>query len=880
MSNAVSERLNLLQKTLIELALREDWCYKYAKFATEGHQSLLVHSLNVFSVTRILGEHLFNLDLDGILVACLGAFFHDYQKSDDKWQEAVISFISGEQLTENNILGHDDGSPRQLERLGKLLDRIKNDLSTFGYEDPVDVLAKRILNIVVYTHDTDNRAKAVRRRSEVGPVDPLVPVIRLADSIASIKEPSEIVRKTRDLDLPQGKQVSFDYHEISVIRGLTTSFLNEAVIELMCEHGYVSLLHFGNGVAYISTRSEKKSIDAKKQLEKLIDCQVEKFKNSDIYERGMTNAVIGPLTQTKWPCIQVVREEDIPAIIRYLASMPAMNKDSKYGASVASRAKKNQVEDVNHFVALTGSERDSILASMTSDFNLFLYVADFLRSYRGFAASAGRETEFVSRVDSIMSEMKIQLTLDEMGDVTHTTSLDRRIEVVEKLWDLKNENLHLDKDRREILVNRFIKVLCSVIAEFGELAPPLFNQEAKDLLLADIKYAPLQILGNEETVQLAEQSYQNYKNGKNQKHRICSFCGAAGVENAAATLFGDGSQKFSNYIPGGCRIGEGRKAQVCALCLVEATLRAFFFPSAPETTMIVIPDLSLSPAINKEWAEGVKSFIRTGQVGLSPGSTWNMIRVYTALARKETINNASVLASMLRPTSKNVKNLAKHLRSQMGEPDRVRYKVLVSEPEKCTFEDIAQAHLSGNIRLHDAHLKDFRVPQMSQGTAYMTPGHIFLFFRNRLHLDYSESASTVSLRAYLLSLIISKVFNARVIVVNGYQPISDLSIKGLVRIQLPAPAAIALSDLGISGEIYLHELRNALQKLSTLVLISLGYVGGLGKDRLLRLATMNRGAILRRSEIEDWSKLKVWQKRRLIELLYVLPAVVEDRARV
>jgi hypothetical protein len=880
MSKDPLERLELLQKPLIELALEEEWCYKYAKFAVDGSQSLLIHSLNTYSVTRVLGEHLFDLDSDDMLVACLGAFLHDYQKSDDEWQSAAISFMSGNRAIENDVFDHDNGSPEQLERLGKFLNRIKDDLSAFGYEVSVDTLAKRILNIVVYTHDTDNHAVAMRRRSEVGPIDPLASVIRLADSIASIKEPSEIVRKINDLDLPQGKKVVFDYHEISMIRGLTTSFLNEAIIELMSEHGYVPLLYFGNGVTYISTRTRKESNGAKKRLEELIDCQVNRFKDSDIYKRGMTNAVIGPLTQTKWPCIQLVSEEDTPNIIRYLASMPAMNKDSDYGSSVASRAKKNQAKNIDRFVALTGSEQNSILALMTSDFNLFVYVADFLKLYRGFSASADKEENFVSKINKLLIEENIGPSLDEISDVAHTTPLDRRLEVVEKLWKIKNEDLHLKKDRREILVNQFIKILRRVIAEFGDLTPPLFNQEAKDLLLADIKYAPLRLLNNEELVQLAESPNQRYINGKDQRHRICSFCGARGVENAPATLFGDGSQKFSNFIPGGSKIGGGRKAQVCALCLVESTLRAFFFPSAPATTMVVIPDLSLSPPVSKEWAEGVESFIRSERVGLSPGSTWNMLRVYKALARNETINNAQTLASMLRPTNKSVKDLAKYLKSTWGDPEIISYEVLTHEPEKCTFEDIARAYLRGDISLHKAYLEDYQTPQISQGTAYMTPGHMFFFFKYPLHLDKDESTSTVSIRAYLLALIISKVFQARVVVVDGFQPVLDLSMKGVVRIQVPAPAAVALATLGVLGETHLHEIRETLQKLSALVLISLGYVEGLGKDRLLRLATMNRGAILRRSELEDWSKIKNWQKRRLIELLDVLPAILEDEVRI
>jgi hypothetical protein len=231
---------------------------------------------------------------------------------------------------------------------------------------------------------------------------------------------------------------------------------------------------------------------------------------------------------------------------------------------------------------------------------------------------------------------------------------------------------------------------------------------------------------------------------------------------------------------------------------------------------------------------------------------------------------------MLRPTNKSVETLAKHLKSQWGNPDVISYDVLNSEPETNTFEEIARAYLGGSIDLHDVYLEGYRVPQRSQGTAYMTPSHMFLFFRNPLHLDKDESTSTVSIRAYLLALIISKVYHARVVIIDGFQPVFDLSMKGVVRIQVPAPASNALTKLGVSRETALHELREALQKLSALILISLGYTKGLGKDRLLRLASMNRGAILRRSELEDWSSITSWQKRRLIKLLEVLPAVLED----
>ncbi|MHA1859367.1 MAG: hypothetical protein ACTSUU_07980, partial [Candidatus Thorarchaeota archaeon] len=75
-------------------------------------------------------------------------------------------------------------------------------------------------------------------------------------------------------------------------------------------------------------------------------------------------------------------------------------------------------------------------------------------------------------------------------------------------------------------------------------------------------------------------------------------------------------------------------------------------------------------------------------------------------------------------------------------------------------------------------------------------------------------------------------------------------------------------------EVGLEELRSALQKLSALTLIAMWHVEKLGKDRLLRLASMNRGAILRRSQMEDPQKFRK-RVRRLMKLLEVLPDFAE-----
>ncbi len=879
MTKKADDRFFELLRALMSVAIQEEWGSKYAKFSAKHKQSLFVHAVNAFSVARKLGEKLFDLDEDELIVACVGAFFHDYQKAEPKWQEAVLRFLRGESIP-NDVFDHDDGGPESKAKLKALLEAVEGRLKSNGQEESLVAITDRVLNMVVYTHDTQNRASATSRRTQVGPADRLVPLIRLTDSIVSMKEPSEILSRARDPDIPPQKaqKVYFEYHELSVIRGLVSSFLNEALIRLMEECGYVPLLHFGKGVTYLCIDEPRKIPDFKDRLKQLISEQEKIFRGSEIYKMGMTNAVIGPLTQTNWPCLQIVQEGDIPQIIRYLSAMPAMNKsaeDVKMILDKASDEERKQTEEFLTKCGAGGDLSDETIAMMVSDFNLFIYFAKFLKGYQEYAEAAGRGSDYTKRVNALLSQHSLGFELDSISDVANTSKLTRKLEVITTLWDLDGAKLHLSKDRRKLQEDRFIAVMRAVLREFGDTAPKLFSEEALNLLLTDIQHLPVGVMTSKEIRSISEDTKKRYLEGKEQKKRICNFCGAQGVEDAPAALFGDGSQMFSNYLPAGCNFGAGRKAQVCALCGVEAILRAFFFPSAPATTFVVIPDLSLSPDLAVQWSEGVQAFLRTETVGLSPVYAWNMNRVYTALVRGETIDNAAKLAEMLHPTREMVEKLVKHLQGEWEDPNDLSYDVLTADV-KNTFEAIAEGHLSGKIRLHPQYTEGFKTPGRTQGTAYLTPSHMFVFFRNPLYLDEEESPSTVAIRTYLLALIVASVFHARVIVVEGFQPLSNLSMDGTVRISVPAPAQVALSCLGISGEVNLHEVRDALRMLSSITLIAMNYVEGLGKDRLLRLATMNRGAILRRSELEEWSKISPSKKKRLIDLLSVLPEVAGE----
>ncbi|MBD3408043.1 MAG: hypothetical protein GF411_18125 [Candidatus Lokiarchaeota archaeon] len=877
MTAKTTPKFDTLLDALIKQAMKEDWQYKYAKFAKTGSQSLLVHAVNVFSVAKILGSEVFGYEDDELLILSLGGFMHDFQKSYDIWQDSALAFMKGERKGLN--FEHDSGTDDDLERLKTFLMNAQNNLSNDILDIDLVELAPRILNLLVYTHDSPNRAVASKRKSQVGPIDAVAKIIRLSDSIASIKTPQEILGRKRDPDLPELDSFEFEYHELTVIRGVVSSFLNQAVINLLGDHGYIPLLYFGNGAVYLRNSSSEIITDSKKQLMDLINQEFERFQESNTYQIGMTNAVIGPITQTKWPAIQAVRKEDIPILIEFLLNSYARQKKTRDGKSYyESQIKKGPEykKALDDFVKNSGSERDAIIADMRSDFALLCYVADFLKVYSNYIDDSDIAKEYNQDVKLWLEKYLYPWALDDLSDIGNTTPAIRRAEVISQLWKFDSDRLHMKKDRRNIIANGSISLLKRVAEKYKQYIPSLLSLRVRETLLSDIGYIPVPILSHDDIVEISDATYERYREGKDQTKRVCHLCSAESFDTAVAALFGEGSEKFTNWLPAGSKIGGQRKALVCELCLSEARLRAFFFPDAPAMSMIVIPDLSLSPDMSKRWSYAVEEFLRSQSLGLGKGKVWNMTRVFEKLANGENFHNPFQISQIFRPTSTSVKKLTKYLKQQRQNADGLRFKVIRQEPIEITHESLARAHLKGDIRINPRHLKDYEPPSTDESICYQTPSHMFYFFRNPPRTDDEESNSSIALRLYLLSLIIADVYHAKVVVTEGFESIVSLDFRGTVKIPLPPPAQDALRKVGVEQVTFRHELALAQQRLAALTLIALYYVSKLGKDRLLRLANMNRGAILRRAQMEGGSKMGQTDKFRLIGYLEQLPIAAGD----
>ncbi|MHA1929502.1 MAG: hypothetical protein ACTSV2_13080, partial [Candidatus Thorarchaeota archaeon] len=636
-----NERIDKLEEALVSVALKHNWQHKYAKFGKQT-QSLFVHSVNAISVARIIGGHLFDLSEDDLYLVCISAFLHDYQKAEDEWQKAALDFMEGGRPDDSKFK-HDDGSEEAKEKLHLFLEQTETKLNG----ENLTKYTERILTIIVYTHDSMNSAESIKRKQQVGTLDPLTRIIRLCDSIVSIKNPKDIISKVRDPDLPHDKKVIFDYHELTVVRGVVSSVLNESAIELMKESSYIPLLYFGNGAVYMHIGEEESIDNPRLQLLKFAKRKFKEFQDSDVYQRGMSNAVIGPLTQTKWPCLHLIREQDIPTIVRYIANMSATNKKESFGETYyeeQSKKSKEHKDALENFVKLTkSSSANAILSEMVSDFNVLVYIFDFIKSYHEFITDKKVSSQYEEEVNTSLKKYIGDFSLESISGITHTSSAMGRTLSISKLWKIGSEDLHLKKNRRSILVKKCISILKNIVKKYRKYAPPLLTEGVSQQLLSDLGHLPESLLVSKGISELSSSISLRYSEGKQAKERLCNLCGYVGVEDAPAGLFGDGSEKFTNFLPGGMKLGSGKKALVCNLCMLEATLRAFYFPSSPFGAIYVLPDLSISPAGLRNWSRTVDESIKLEHLGIGYGKIWNMLDVYKALAKGEVFDSTESL---------------------------------------------------------------------------------------------------------------------------------------------------------------------------------------------------------------------------------------------
>ncbi|MFQ6055974.1 MAG: hypothetical protein ACE5J3_08350, partial [Methanosarcinales archaeon] len=197
-----------------EVLVQRNWKFKLAK-KREGEQSLFIHSLNELGVIHTLIDMVkdpppsgFGLTENEQFSLILGAVGHDVGKEKEEWQRYILGM-------EPKVSHIDEQLARDIVNI------LKQKLRLSGtYEDAISGILLHMkggrtqsrLGIEVFKEHESERFKMV------------ADIIAFVDNIISatnILSALEVINKKENKDF-FGKYIVFEYHKVSIIRGIST----------------------------------------------------------------------------------------------------------------------------------------------------------------------------------------------------------------------------------------------------------------------------------------------------------------------------------------------------------------------------------------------------------------------------------------------------------------------------------------------------------------------------------------------------------------------------------------------------------------------------------------------------------------------------------
>ncbi|MGQ9632199.1 MAG: type I-D CRISPR-associated protein Cas10d/Csc3 [bacterium] len=202
-------------------------------------QSLFSHIVNgVFGFSRLWGfldEH---------------KIFSDEKRYNEKMYRKFLSLYTTHDMhkTEDEKLGASEFSVNQ--------DAIEREIRTLGLDGFAETNWHD--HRAAMTHDRSVK-QGDRLLGSEG-IDQLVEMVRVADTMASIETPREIVslqNHLKDLSKVLATNYRLYFHELADIRGVLTNQIHDAVAEILRGYDFFPLLFFASGVIYLGPKALK-----------------------------------------------------------------------------------------------------------------------------------------------------------------------------------------------------------------------------------------------------------------------------------------------------------------------------------------------------------------------------------------------------------------------------------------------------------------------------------------------------------------------------------------------------------------------------------------------------------------------------------------------
>jgi hypothetical protein len=639
---------------------------------------------------------------------------------------------------------------------------------------------------------------------------------------------------------------------VSAVRGISTQLLHRAIQKVIERKGWIAVVSTPNGTAYIGKG------DFEVERDEVLSSLIDEFKEFiDSFDSDVVGpAAFGKFTSTpiKAPEFVFISKKTAEEFWSFIESLPAISNPKNLPKS----EEKNLEALKQAKPGLSYEEYDRLYRLYNSMRYVLMMGIAVLKEARN------ADEELYNRMVEYLTKSGVDVEALLEANPRHNSPFEEVIRGVDEFI----ENLNLGDRKREEIVKETVKIFREATAKAVEET----GVEMQSLR------SPLQSLLSEVSTPMMEstnwsEAYEEYKSGKRKGTPICPLCGNKSNKPGISSLVGDGTESFSNMLPGGTVIGGENKVRVCDLCEFEAKLRSLVMGSGSET-FYVIPQCVIAPnLIDHFWSEAKRKLelgrIKGAEVpSIYDHYDWAQVVINGDFEELSSKSYSEIL-------QKTVENACrdKRIRKAVEKALKDYYNGDIGEFRELTglnvetIEDIIALALKGDRNVIESlGIEDAIYKKRKVGVA-LSNNYVVLMFSSA---GLGGKQETVNLLNKLFAaLIISRIFSASVLITD--LPLSVLHVqtpKGAVNIPVKLGVKHFLEPYLKNGWIPFHKVEPLMRKLAAMLLLEKTMSRfGSGSSILYELTKMSPGEILHKIVQMSGGKISRKDTQRILKLL-------------
>jgi len=827
-SDALEDKANRLLEQLFRLGYELSWHLYLAKWSRLGRGTvcLLAHATNVASlaITLYLRFAPREKTWSSLKRLVWAAFLHDVGKQTDMFQKATAE--AGRHPNRyHHIL---------LQELEDFVNRAKTNASRFDEESRLTDTELDSLRWIFVQHPREYESLEHFQSSGVAvyPDDSeLAEWVNLADALVSAKRVIDVPKRGRVGDV----ELVFEYHSVSVSRGILTQLLHRAIEKTYQAKGFHPILWFPDGTVYAASPSETNHEITSEEVLENLRLETLNLLNS-IGAIPLARASIGQRGKRLVPSPELLffSRGTIEEFVKNLASkLQSENPDTRD-------------MDLLQYLKAAISECEELCKTLAMDPPPYAKIL---------------EEQFLNRLGIDKDLLSI------FSKIANNIPREERIQILQYI----RESQTYSKKSTEEWWSELIDSTRETLDKIRETLPPDLTVQAYKAfifsrLIEDVTHPVLQ-LGR------LSEIHKRYTEGKKKRGTpLCVVCGAAAEVEATASLFGGGSEAFHDMLVGGARIGGNNKLKVCRLCEYEAKLRSAMAGYA-RVAFYVFPMINIAPWVAAEWQKNATDMKTLETTRYK--SAWDY-HGWVKLALEDKIEPLN--PPLNEPSAREISELKNILEDEVKDPAEAVEPGSTLQIQD--HADLARKILAGKVKLRKGIEERVHAEMLRRSYPIILASNYVLIVLDRPLGPKNESHSASLIRTIFVASAIAKAFLANVMLTyDPYAPIFQHSSNGYVSFPTALSIRPLLEKLQIrSGYIEIKKIDEVLKRLASLLRVEEEIVkvnADYGRSTLLRVATELPGRVIQRyfnekkhlPSVDFFRTLSTWWRGETPDLL-------------